>query len=450
MNLHSAVIKAFKNLTHVAFEARGNHIILKGLNGSGKTSILETLDIAFRGKDAVPKNPVQIGQESSLITWNIGNGNEIQFTITVTISGDDYKVKLQQYINGQKATIASPAKFLKSLILDTALDPQSFFAKSDKDQVQALYDILPGLKDDLDKIDAAYKSEQENRSKINAGLNTLQADYDRLQYYTDVPEKELNSAELMSELTNVNEHNKGKTILVESLRNSQNEIVLIDSGISQTMSKMDYLKKEIEVMQNQLNAHQEFLTGKYKQKAETENKIEDLNSKISQFEEIPVEPIQEKISKLGETNRKIQENQQKKTLEDRLEKGKKLYSEGLQKMRKLEQDRIDVFKTAKMPIKGLSVGDGCLMFDDPKTGNPVRLKSLSTGQQWAVVIPILAAFLPAAEKGLRTMVVKNLNDLDKENQELMFAEADKAGVQLVMHQTVFESETDQCEIIIKD
>jgi hypothetical protein len=103
-----------------------------------------------------------------------------------------------------------------------------------------------------------------------------------------------------------------------------------------------------------------------------------------------------------------------------------------------------------MPIEGLTVGDGCLMYPDPSTGNPVRIKSLSTGQQWAVVIPILAHYLPAEDKGLRSMVIKNLNDLDKENQELLFEEARKAGVQLIMHQTVFESDNSQCEIIIKD
>ena len=101
-----------------------------------------------------------------------------------------------------------------------------------------------------------------------------------------------------------------------------------------------------------------------------------------------------------------------------------------------------------MPIEGLTVGEGCLMFPDPVTGEIVRLNSLSTGQKWRVAVRILAAFLP--ENGMRVMIVKNVNDLDETNYNAMLAAADELGIQLVMHQTVFKSDNSQCEIVIED
>ena len=91
MNITSAAIEAFKNILNIEFVSNGNHIILRGTNGSGKSAVLDALMVAFFGKKLLPDDPILHGQESSKITFNIGNGEQQQFTISVKIKSDDLK-----------------------------------------------------------------------------------------------------------------------------------------------------------------------------------------------------------------------------------------------------------------------------------------------------------------------------------------------------------------------
>ena len=114
MNLHSAEIENFKAISQCEFVANGNNVIISGVCGSGKTSILETLLIVLLGKEALPDDPIRKGAESARITWNLGEGEKIQYTVKVTIKPDKFDLTLTGYLpNGAKCKIASPAAFPK-------------------------------------------------------------------------------------------------------------------------------------------------------------------------------------------------------------------------------------------------------------------------------------------------------------------------------------------------
>lgn len=449
MNIHSATIEAFKNIAKCEFEARGNHIILRGMNGSGKTAILEALTMAFFGKKLLPDDPVMHGQESSKIVWNIGNNEKLIFTITIRVTADNFTLKVIQYgDNGQKMEIKSPAGFLEKIMFKDALDPQAFFSKSDKDQLQMLYTILPNLKEQLDQIDSDIIDVKSVRSRVLSEKQTAEVDLSRVEYTPNLPEAEIDPVDLVAELTRANEHNA-------ELEDMQSDRQAAQDQLSDIAQKKTSIKKQIErqaEMIRQMQAQMKESENEFTSLSDTEKsiaeKIATIDKAIQDFKPVDTADIENRIASVKETNQKIRDNLRRKELEKRVEDLSAEFSKGLKDIRDLEEKRIEVIKSAQMPIEGLTVGEGCLMFPDPVTGEIVRLNSLSTGQKWRVAVRILAAFLP--ENGMRVMIVKNVNDLDETNYNAMLAAADELGIQLVMHQTVFKSDNSQCEIVIED
>ena len=449
MNIHSATIEAFKNIAKCEFEARGNHIILRGMNGSGKTAILEALTMAFFGKKLLPEDPVMHGQESSKIVWNIGNNEKLIFTITIRVTADNFTLKVIQYgDNGQKMEIKSPAGFLEKIMFRDALDPQAFFSKSDKDQLQMLYTILPNLKEQLDQIDSDIINIKSVRSRVLSEKQTAEVDLSRIEYTPNLPEAEIDPVDLVAELTRANEKNAELEDMQSDRQAAQDQL----SGIAQ---KKTSIKKQIErqaEMIRQMQAQMKESENEFTSLSDTEKsiaeKIATIDKAIQDFKPVDTADIENRIASVKETNQKIRDNLRRKELEKRVEDKSAEFSKGLKDIRDLEEKRIEVIKSAQMPIEGLTVGEGCLMFPDPVTGEIVRLNSLSTGQKWRVAVRILAAFLP--ENGMRVMIIKNVNDLDETNYNAMLAAADELGIQLVMHQTVFKSDNSQCEIVIED
>ena len=451
MNITSAAIEAFKNILNIEFVSNGNHIILRGTNGSGKSAVLDALMVAFFGKKLLPDDPILHGQESSKITFNIGNGEQQQFTIAVKIKSDDFNVVVTAYTpSGAKAKIGSPAAFLESIMLKDAADPQSFFAKSDKDQVQMLFDICPSLKPDLDKNLAEYNALKDQRSVTNAEGHRKDGELQNTPFTIGLPEKEVNPVELMEELRVANEHNNKLESVKNKLESTTESIDKIAPDIAEQEKRILSMQEQINLLTK--NFDNEIASVSLKQKAQIKLKEEQLLlvKEMADFTIIPVEPINTKITECSTKNAQIRNNIKHKALTKEVEELRVKWNDGLIAMKKKEAERIDIIKAAKMPVDGLSIGDGCLMFPDPNTGELVRIKSLSTGQQWAVVIGILAAFLPAPEKGMRVLVVKNLNDLDEKNYLSMLEAANKHNIQLIMHQTVMRSDNSQCEIVIQD
>lgn len=449
MNIHSATIEAFKNIAKCEFEARGNHIILRGMNGSGKTAILEALTMAFFGKKLLPDDPVMHGQESSKIVWNIGNNEKLIFTITIRVTADNFTLKVIQYgDNGQKMEIKSPAGFLEKIMFRDALDPQAFFSKSDKDQLQMLYTILPNLKEQLDQIDSDIINVKSVRSRVLSEKQAAEVDLSRVEYTPNLPEAEIDPADLVAELTRANEKNAELEDMQSDRQAAQDQL----SGIAQ---KKTSIKKQIErqaEMIRQMQAQMKESENEFTSLSDTEKsiaeKIATIDKAIQDFKPVDTADIENRIASVKDTNQKIRDNLRRKELEKLVEDKSAEFSKGLKDIRDLEEKRIEVIKSAQMPIEGLTVGEGCLMFPDPVTGEIVRLNSLSTGQKWRVAVRILAAFLP--ENGMRVMIVKNVNDLDETNYNAMLAAADELGIQLVMHQTVFKSDNSHCEIVIED
>jgi len=445
--IHSAQIESFKNITSVAFTAEGRHVTLKGMNGRGKTAILQALMTALVGKEVLPDDPILHGEESAKIRLNLGDGATIKYTVAVHVGkgGETFNLTLKTFDEeGNTFIVPKPVTFLKKLILGTALNPQEFFDRKDSEQLQMLYDLMPDLHSEIERLDREYAVKQAERSEINKDGQRLKVDLERTVFTSDLPEEEEDPAVLMQELQNAQNHNQKKGELEKKVTDLSERAQKTEHAIDQSKSKIADIEAQIAVLQKTISDERDIIDANTASVAATRKEQDTAQRALNAFEEKPLEPIQERISGLKDRNEKIRQNQEHRRLAAMVEQKRTEYTEKYQEMKAIAEQRDKVISGAHMPIKGLTVGEGCLLYPDPHKGDLVRLNSLSTGQRWKVVLAIYAAM----GRDLKSMFIPDRNSMDRDNLRALYEAAEEHGIQLVFHQTVEEDEG-QCVIVIE-
>ena len=63
----------FQRLKAVQIRPHGRVVRLTGDNGEGKTSVLEAIASAIRGKDACPRDPIRGGADKAWVSLDLGD-----------------------------------------------------------------------------------------------------------------------------------------------------------------------------------------------------------------------------------------------------------------------------------------------------------------------------------------------------------------------------------------
>lgn len=166
-------VRDFKRVSEVRIEPDGDaHVLLiAGKNMAGKSSVLDALDAALGGKDALPTDPVRHGAERSAITVEL-NGGTYKITRTVTPDGGG---KLE--ITGPDGPIRAPQAWLDKIVGARFLDPLAFLSAPAKDQRRTLM-ALAGL--NLDTIDAERSVAFTERTEIGRDIARAEGELARL------------------------------------------------------------------------------------------------------------------------------------------------------------------------------------------------------------------------------------------------------------------------------
>src|ERR1700721_2108852 len=98
------LIENYKRIKVISITPEGNVIRISGPNGSGKTSCLDAIDNAIRGKCAQPTEPVRKGAKKAITQIELDNGWTIKRTFTeggggnLTVEGDGARYNSPQQV----------------------------------------------------------------------------------------------------------------------------------------------------------------------------------------------------------------------------------------------------------------------------------------------------------------------------------------------------------------
>lgn len=393
----------FKRLSAVDVTPNGENIVeVCGRNGQGKTSVLDAIWLALSGsagaKNSGTVKPVKDGERDAVVTLDLGD-----IKVTRKWNSDGKSSLSVESSTGKKFT--SPQSLLDSLIGNFSFDPLAFARMAPKEQRKALLDLVK-LDVDPDAIDAKIKSLYDERTIVNRQQKSYTAELSGMQ----VPSENTPTVEL-----SINEEMK-KLEAARSLR----------ADIVRKREKLTALREKARAMQEELSVV--IAQGKA------------LSAELSTAQEPDVDAIEKSVMNIDAQNKYIREKQRYADLVVRAETEDNKSKELTKQMESLEKSKTDAFRSAKMPIDGLSFDSEGLIYKN------VPFSQCSSAEQMKICIAIASALNPK----IRVVRVKDASLLDEESMNAVMKMAADLDMQIWLERVGDEASGGGVKILIED
>ena len=390
-----------KRLKAVTIRPDKAMVLVTGANGQGKSSVLDAIYMALRGKEAIPSHPVRNGEENAVVKLDLG---EIVVTRKFTANGGTSLTV--QAANGAK--FPSPQRMLDDMLGALTFDPLEFSRMVPAKQLETLRGLVR-LDVDIDSLDAQNKSDYDQRTILNRELKDFERFIANAVVPADTPAEPVDVPAMMRELDAATKHNT--------------ELTNVRNQIRQRREMMAEKQEAIKRLTSEFNT--------------LENAVWELYRVIAGKQEVDTAPLVRQIESAQVTNAAVSKRQQVQTWA--------LESETLTKeiadLTKWMADRTETKRTAianaEFPVEGLSFGEGEVLLND------IPFAQASSAEQLKVSVGIAMAANPK----LRVLRIKDGSLLDSASLNMVEFLADLNDYQ-VWVEKVDESGT--VGIVIED
>lgn len=228
-----------KRLVAVEITPDGNLVKITGKNGSGKTSVLDSIYWALAGERVIQNEPIREGQPSAKVTLDLG-----QYVVTRKFTGERSALHVTTK-EGYK--IPSPQGLLNELVGKISFDPLEFVRKKNTEQLQTIRDIT-GL--DTADLDAEEERVREEQRLTNKHRQSLAARLDDLPRHDDAPQFDESITEAFERLDAAHRHNEEVRDAVHRIKNLTGANKSMEASIAANVAIINALKKRDLVTKN--------------------------------------------------------------------------------------------------------------------------------------------------------------------------------------------------------
>jgi hypothetical protein len=417
-----------------------NVIQLTGKNGQGKTSVLRAIAWALTGTSDIPTQPIRAGQRVGSIKMDLG---DLVVTRHFTRVEEDKSTKGNTYITkltveGKKREqFRSPQTVLDALMGKISFDPLAFIRMGqqtggDKKQLETLRELVT-FDIDIDELDRQQEADYEERKVAGREIDSRTP---RLAAMTKpqegLPAEPIDTSEITKRLEGAANHNSVVTAkrqekarleeqaagaLREAQRLHDEAISLLDRAMAQDGRK--YILSRQDDPEGSGEAQ----------------RLLALSAAITVGDEIDTAAVVQELTKANETNRAIQYVASYKVVEQELQVATEEWELLDKRIKARTQERAAAIARAKMPIDGLSIGNGEVLY-----------KGLPFGQASnAEQIRVSMALAMASNPKLRVLRISDGSLLDSDSMDLITAAAEEHGFQVWIEMSDELIETTEAE-----
>lgn len=384
MKIVSLSVSNIKKLKAVEIKPDGSLVQITGANGSGKSSVLDAIYMALAGTKAIPSKPVRKGADKARITLDLG---DVIVTRRFTAAGGTSLIV--EAADG--ARYPSPQKMLDDLLGALTFDPLAFSRMEPKAQLETLRGLVQ-LDVNVDQLDADNRRDYESRTDINRRAKTLRTQAEGIKVDADGPTEPVDVSELTAEMQRAGEHNAD----IERRKANREKAA---TQIADNRAKIERGRAEADRLYQQAN--------------ELEQVTNELQAKIAAAGELPapidVADLRARIDAAAATNKAVQERALRADLERQAEACETNAAALTEQMDARAQQRADAIASAKMPVDGLSFGDGEVIYQD------LPFAQACSAEQLRVSVAIAMAANPK----LRVLRIKDGSLLDENGLQLI-------------------------------
>lgn len=378
-----------KRLRVIEITPDGNIVQISGANASGKSSVLDSIQMALEGKSTIPSLPVRQGEFRAKIRLDLG-----EVIVTRSFKAGSDSVLTVESADGAK--FPSPQRLLDDLIGSLAFDPLEFSRMPAKTQLEQLKGLVK-LDVDLDDLDRQNAHDYQLRTEINRQAKSMGGRVHTLANRVgalDLPDEEIDIDELLSQIEGASKFNS--EIERESSRRQ------VQRGTIAQSVEMARTKRQQAAM---LIAEADELDRTSDAARLEYNALPQLDDSRD------TSALRAKIDEARQINDRIRVRSEWKVATASLRAFEKESDDLTGAMERRNEQKQRAVGSAKMPIDGLGFGDGMVLYND------LPFDQASSAEQLRVSVAIAMAANPK----LRVLRIKDGSLLD-ENSLRMIAE----------------------------
>ena len=406
VKINKLEIENVKRVKAVTIEPTSNGLtILGGNNNQGKTSVLDAIAWALGGNKYKPSKPARDGSMNPpTLRLELSNG------LIVERKGKNSDLKVTDP-SGQKAG----QQLLDSFVEELALNLPKFIESSAKDKANTLLQII-GVGDKLWELDRKEERLYNERRTIGQIADQKKKYAAEQPQYPEAPNELVSIADLIHEQQEILARNG------ENAKKRQNRENIVNS-LHLSEARLKQLKEQLA----QEEATHESLMSDY---IAANKSIEDLVDEST-------DEIESSIANIEEINRKVRANLDKEKAEEDAKQYKSQYDKLSVEIQDVRDERTSLLDSADLPLPGLSVEDGELVFEGQKWDN------MSGSQQLRVATAIVRKLKP--ECGF--VLLDKLEQMDIPTLTEFGKWLESEGLQAIATRV---SSGEECQIIIED
>lgn len=406
IKINKLEIENVKRVKAVKIEPTANGLtLLGGKNKQGKTSVLDSIAWALGGNKYRPSQATRDGSVvPPYLHITLSNG------LIVERKGKNSDLKVIDP-NGQKGG----QQLLDSFVEELAIDLPKFMNASNKEKANILLRII-GVGDKLHEFEVK-EQEVYNRRHAIGQIADQKAKFAKEQaYFPDAPKEPISASELIRQQQEIlarngeNQRKRQRLVQIQALYVSQGQEV-----------------ERLTAMLNEAKA-------KY---AQTAADLEIARKDTLDLMDESTEALEANIRQIDEINRKVRANLDKDKAETDASDYRVQYDQLTAEINGIRQQKTELLTNANLPLPGLSVADGELIYEGQKWDN------MSGADQLKVSTAIVRKLKP--ECGF--ILLDKLEQMDLESLTEFGQWLEQEGLQAIATRV---STGEECSIIIED
>lgn len=406
VKINKLEIENVKRVKAVMIEPTANGLtILGGNNNQGKTSVLDSIAWALGGNKFKPSKPTREGSMNPpSLRVELSNG------LIVERKGKNSDLKVTDPAGGRAGQ-----QLLDSFVEEFALNLPKFMESTPKEKAATLLRII-GVGDKLYALDNQESQLYNERLTIGRVADQKKKFAAEQPQYPEAPNDLVSIADLITEQ---------QAILARNGENAQKRLnqEKIKNELHQSEARLAQLKEALAAEE----AVHDKLMGDY---IIANKSIEDLVDE-------PTAEIEQSIANIEEINRKVRANLDKAKAEEDAAEFAAKYEALSVEIQKVRDERSRLLESADLPLPGLSVEDGELVFEGQKWDN------MSGSQQLRISTAIVRKLKP--DCGF--VLLDKLEQMDLPTLTEFGQWLESVGLQAIATRV---SSGEECQIIIED
>lgn len=369
-----------KKLKVVEITPTGDIVQITGANGSGKTSVLDSILWALAGTKNIDTKPVRDGAEKGLIELDLGD-------ITVTRrfkAGGGSSLSIEAKDGTE---LKSPQSLLDKYLGPLSFDPLEFSRMDAKQQLEQLRKLVK-IEVDIDGLDFDNRRDFETRTTVNRRVKDLDARVSAIVIDPTCPSEPVQVGEIAEEMERAVEANR-----------------LIDQEVHRRTArtaKMEELRDDMETVDRQmevLKQQREKLAMQFAEYDAQQQNEEPVADKTD------ITTYRAQINDAQSINARVAERKERDRLRGELAAAEGEATALTKKMDERAEQKRNAITAARMPIDGLGIGEGEVTY----RGLPFT--QASSAEQLRVSVAIAMA----ANPDLRVLRIKDGSLLDEKS-----------------------------------